>query len=156
MGLLAVFSRGNFRHPSFRLVMWPRLAKFPICWLGLALLAYVTAQALNPAWAYVQEGKGWWMQSIAHRAWLPPGVQVPFERGGPWRMLIIYASIWLTVCSVWVGFTRRRALQALFILIAANGVVLAVFGIAQRLLGNGKMFGFYDSPNGSFFSSFIY
>ncbi len=141
---------------TFRLVMWPRLAKFPIFWLGLTLLAYVTAQGLNPAWTYVQEGKGWWMQRIPHHEWLPKGVQVPFERWGPWRMLVIYASIWLTVCSIWVGFTRRRALQALFIVIATNGVLLAFFGIAQRLLGNGKMFWFWDSPNASFFSSFIY
>ena len=141
---------------TFRLFMWPRLAKFPIFWLGLALLAYVTAQALNPAWIYVQEGKGWWMQRIDPVAWLPQGVQVPLERWGPWRMLIIYASIWLTVCSIWVGFTRRRALQTLFIVIATNGVLLAIFGIAQRMLGNGKMFGFYDSPSASFFSSFVY
>ena len=34
---------------AFRLVMWPRLAKFPLWWLGLALLALVTIQGLNPA-----------------------------------------------------------------------------------------------------------
>ena len=141
---------------TFRLVMWPRLAKFPVFWLGLALLAYVAMQALNPAWTYVQEGKGWWMQSLAPHAWLPQGVQVPFERGGPWRQLLIYASVWLTACAIWVGFTRRRTVQTLFIVIATNGVLLALFGIAQRLLGNGKLFWSYDSPNGSFFSSFIY
>ena len=43
---------------SFRLVMWPRLARFPIFWLGLLLLGYVTAQGMNPAWIYVQNYNG--------------------------------------------------------------------------------------------------
>ncbi len=140
----------------FRLVMWPRLAKFPIWWLGLALLALVTIQGLNPAWRFETDGKGWWLRAIPSTAWLPTGVDVPFERGGPWRMLLIYSSVLLTSCSLWVGFTRRRVLQTLFIVLATNGVLLAGFGIAQRLLGNGKIFWFYDSPNSSYFSSFIY
>src|ERR1017187_5948376 len=36
---------------NFRLVMWPRLIRFPIFWLGLLLLVYIMVQALNPAWA---------------------------------------------------------------------------------------------------------
>jgi hypothetical protein len=60
------------------------------------------------------------------------------------------------VCSLWIGITRRRSLQVLFTVIAANGLALAVFGLGQRLLGNGKIFGFFESPNPAFFSSFIY
>lgn len=67
----------------FRLVMWPRLAKFPLWWLGLALLALVTIQGLNPAWRFETDGKGWWLRAIPSTAWLPTGVDVPFERGGP-------------------------------------------------------------------------
>jgi hypothetical protein len=141
---------------SFRLLMWPRLLKFPVFWIGLAFLGYVGVQGLNPAWTYQQDGKNWWMKAIPHISWLPTGVEVSFERWGPWRMVVIYGSILLTVCSIWVGFTRRRALQTLFIVIATNGVALAVFGLAQRLFGNGKIFWFRDSPNPSFFASFIY
>jgi len=141
---------------SFRLVMWPRLLRFPLFWLGLALLGYVTTQGLNPAWAYERVGNGWRMQGIPHVTWLPAGVDVAFEQWGPWRMLVIYGAAWLTVCAIWVGFARRRSLQMLFIVIASNGLLLAGFGIAQRMLGNGKLFWFYDSPNAQFFSSFIY
>ena len=119
-------------------------------------LALVTIQGLNPAWRFETDDKGWWLRAIPSTTWLPTGVDVPFERGGPWRMLLIYSSVLLTSCSLWVGFTRRRVLQTLFIVLATNGVVLAGFGIAQRLLGNGKIFWFYDSPNSSYFSSFIY
>jgi hypothetical protein len=44
---------------NFRLVMWPRLIRFPIFWIGLLLLGYVTTQTLNPAWAYFQSDRGW-------------------------------------------------------------------------------------------------
>lgn len=141
---------------SFRLVMWPRLAKFPLFYIGLGLLALVVIQALNPSWIYETNGKSWWMRAIPHTAWLPTGVEVPFAKWGPWRILIIYGSAWLTLCTIWVGLTRRRSLQNLFIVVAGNGLLLAVFGIAQRMLGNGKLFWFWKSPNDAFFSSFIY
>lgn len=148
--------------PEFRLIPLPKLLKFPIFWLGLALLALVTIQALNPAWEYQTNGKTWWMRRIAHIRWLPTGVRVPFEQqpglpqGGPWRMLLIYSSAFLTVCSIWVGFTRRRTLQRLFIILAANGLLLAVFGLAQRVLRADKIFWTIPSINPSFFTSFIY
>lgn len=141
---------------AFRLIMWPKLVRFPIFWLGLLLLAYVAAQGLNPAWRYTTSEKGWWMTAIPHVAGLPRGVDVPFVRGGPWRMLVVYASAWLTVCTLWVGFTRRRTVQTFLLVLAGNGLLLAGFGIAQRLLGNGKIFWFFDSPNAAFFSSFVY
>lgn len=141
---------------KLRLVMWPRLLKFLLFWLGLAMLAYVAIQAYNPAWIYVQNEKVWWIQRVDYITWLPSGVRVPFERWGPWRMFIIYAAVWFTVCSIWVGFTRRRSVQTLFIVISLNGLALAGLGVAQKLLSNGKIFWFFESPNSSFFASFIY
>jgi O-antigen ligase len=96
------------------------------------------------------------MRAIPHRSWLPAGVSAPFARWGPWRLLLVYVPAWLTVCAIWIGFTRRRTLQWLMIAIAANGVALAGFGVLQRMLSNGKMFWFWESPNPSFFATFIY
>jgi hypothetical protein len=141
---------------AFRLLTYPKLLKFPIFWLGLAVLVLVAIQALNPAWIYQTDGKRFWMKKLTYNEWLPAGVDVPFEQWGPWRMLVIYASAWLTTCAIWVAFTRRRTIQLLFLTLAGNGLLLALFGLAQRLLGNGKMFWFFESPNPSFFSSFIY
>ena len=141
---------------SFRLLTFPKLLRFPIFWLGLALLGLVTLQGMNPAWMYATDGRLFWMAKLPYNEWLPPGVDVPFEQWGPWRMLVIYASAWLTVCAIWIAFTRRRTVQLLFMTLAFNGLLLALFGIAQRMLGNGKMFWFFESPNPSFFSSFIY
>jgi len=141
---------------GFRLVMWPKLVAFPVTWLGLAFLGYVTIQGLNPAWVYESDGQEWWTRAIAHTTWLPTGVAAPLSHGGPWRALLFYASAWLTVCAVWVAFTRRRTVRLLFLTLAANGLLLAAFGLVQRLLGNGKLFWVLESPNPAFFASFIY
>lgn len=141
---------------AFRLHTWPKLLRFPIFWLGLALLAYCTIGALNPAWEYQTDGKVFWMRAIPHRPWLPTGVIAPFEKWNPWRTLIIYASGWLTVCAIWVAFTRRRTLQFLLATLAFNGVALAVLGIAQRLSKASKILWSITSSNDSFFATFIY
>ncbi|MBI5689902.1 MAG: O-antigen ligase family protein [Verrucomicrobia bacterium] len=141
---------------SFRLFTFPKLLKFPPFWIGLALLGLVTVQGFNPAWNYHNTGKLWWITPRPHIEWLPSGVAVKFEEWGAWRMLAIYTSAWLTMCTVWVAFTRRRTVQLLLVTLAFNGLLLALFGIAQRLFGNGKIFWFVDSPNPQFFSSFIY
>lgn len=142
---------------SFRLIMWPKLVRFPLFWIGAALLAVITIQGLNPSWVYVTDGTAWWMKQVEHITWLPTGTEVPFERWGPWRMLMIYGSVWLTVCTVWIAFTRRRTIQWFAIVIAVNGLALAALGIAQRFLPSRQMFWSWDPPSGAtFFSSFIY
>jgi len=150
------YSSAHTNGPSFRAHPFPMLLRLPLFWLGLALMALIVIQGYNPAWVYVTDGRGWWMQGMPHKEWLPVGVQVPFERWGPWRMLMIYGTVWLTVCAMWVGFTRRRTVQKLLIALAINGIALALFGVIQRLLANGKMFWFWESPSSSFFASFVY
>lgn len=141
---------------SYRYLPWRKLIRFPIFWLGLALLALVVCHGLNPAWVYVTDGKMWWMKKIPHITWLPHGVEVPFKIWGPWRTLIVYTSAFLTVCSLWIGFTRRTTLRALFFVLAINGVLLAITGLVQRSTGAGKILWSIPSPNPAFFASFIY
>lgn len=140
----------------FRLYTWPKLLRFPIFWLGLVFLGYITTQALNPAWVFNTDGKVWWMRPVPNTEWLPSGVEVPFERWGPWRMLVIYSSVWLVGCASWIGFTRRRSLQTLFTVLAANAFLLALLGLAQRALESDKMFFLFKAPVYYFVSSFIY
>ena len=143
---------------AFRMVPWRRLIRFPLFWLGLALLALVICHALNPSWEYRTNGQGWWMQAIPHLTWLPNGVRVPFRMWGPWRMLMIYSSAWMTVCAIWIGFTRRRTLRRFFIALALNGLALALVGFVMRFTGATKLVWIAAPPPGgsSFFSSFIY
>ena len=140
----------------FRLYTWPKLLRFPLFWLGLAVLGYIVIQALNPAWVFETDGKAWWMKSVPHNQMLPSGVEVPFERWGPWRMLLIYSSVLMTVCAIWIGLTRRRSLQMLLTALAGNAFVLAILGIAQRATDADKMFWFWKPPAAYFVSSFVY
>ena len=152
-----IYARESDAEGPYRISFTGKLLRFPLFWLGLALLVYVALQGLNPSWVYQTDGKVWWMKRLNSISWLPTGVSAPFQHGGgPWRALVIYASAWLTMCTIWVGFTRRRSVRILFIVIATNGVLLSAFGLIQRLLPNGKIFWLWESSNDSFFSSFIY
>ena len=149
--------------PSFaRLLPYPKLLRFPIFWLGLILFAYITIQALNPAWIFKTDGKTWHMQAVPYITWLPHGVAgmpifapVSHPHGGEWYMLILYASAWMTVCACWVGFTRRRPLQWLCLTLVTSTVGLAILGLAERFLHiqYAKLFGIDVGEN---YSSFVY
>lgn len=143
---------------DFKLIMWPKLVRFPLFWLGLLLLGYILIQALNPAWTYMRDGTSWWLQSVDHIAWLPTGMETPFEDMNPWRVLLIYGSAWLLTCALWVGVTRRVAVQRLFTIIIANGVLLAIIGILQRVThAKYILWGLKDANTaGNFFATIIY
>lgn len=117
---------------NFTLVMWPRLVRFPLFWLGLGLLVLLVVQAFNPAWVRHEEGTAWWLTPKEHLTWLPQSAPGPFLWMNVWREFVIYLGVWLAVCAVWVGVTRRRSLQLLLVALVANGVLMAVTGIAQR------------------------
>jgi hypothetical protein len=139
----------------FRLHPLRKLLHFPIFWLGLLLLLYILIQALNPAWEYVTNGSFWWMQGIPCIEWLPTGMRTPFAQASPWRSLMIYSSAWMTVCAIWIGFTRRRPLQILLASMAVNGALLALLGLAQRAMGATEIMGFYKPSNSDFAATFI-
>ncbi|MDD3180760.1 MAG: O-antigen ligase family protein [Opitutaceae bacterium] len=142
---------------EYRLIMWPRLLRFPIFWIGLALLGYILAQALNPSWTFVRNATQWWLLRVNDIPWLPTSIDVPFARFNAWRALIIYASAWLVVCSLWIGLTRRRSMQFLLIVLVCNGAALACAGILQHLLGTDRFLGLFPWPPGcSPFASFPY
>ena len=141
---------------AFRLHTLPRLLRFPIFWLGLLFLLYILVQALNPAWEYVQNDRFWWLQGVACVDWLPAGMHTPFAQASPWRSLMIYASAWLMVCTVWIGFTRRKSLRILLIVLAVNASGLALFGLIERAMGADRIFWLWKPPAGYFVASFIY
>ncbi len=148
------YTEEHAREGEFKLVMWPKLVRFPIFWLGLALLLYMTVQAANPAWSYFNNGSRWWMEPLRrdqYVTWLPTSMTAPMNGPGTWesmnawRMILIYAAPWLTVCSLWVGITRRATLLALLGTIAVSGGLLAVVGLLERVAGNDKIFWMLDA-----------
>jgi len=150
------YTEVHAREGEFDLVMWPKLVRFPIFWLGLILLTYMAIGNLNPALQYVGTGTTWTIVNVAHIRWLPSGLDAPFTDMNGWRLILIYVSPWLTVCSLWVGITRRYTVLALLSTLALNGAALALLGILERVAPNDKIFWLVHSPNGHFVSSFVY
>lgn len=127
---------------AFTLMMWPKLLRFPIFWLGLVFFGYVGVQMLNPAWHFIHgPGKTWWMQAIPYNHALPHGVAgVPWSQTPPLISAIAYLAAFLTVCAAWVGLTRRRSAVLLLTILVINAAALAFFSIAERVAGNGLMY----------------
>ncbi len=141
---------------AFKLIMWPKLVRFPVFWLGLLLLGYILIQALNPAWVQRSSEEGWWMEGISHIRWLPSGMQTPLSEMSPWRVLVIYSSIWLLVSALWIGLTRRAAVQSIVTILVVNGAVLGMLGIMQRVTGSNKILWFIQSKSQSFVATIPY
>ena len=133
-----------------------RLWRFPLFWIGLAVLAYIAIQGFNPSSRYKINSSFWWIEPVANVRWLPSGMDVPFAKAGPWRSLIVHASLWLTLCTVWIGMLRRLTFRILFTVLAINGVVLAFVGLAQQLSHATGIFWTVKSQSASFIASFIY
>jgi len=121
---------------SYRLVLWPKLVRFPIFWMGLALLLLVLVQAANSSWRYVQTSKAWWLVRTGDVWWMPGSVKVPSFRFNIWWQFVIYSAVWMLVCSIWVGLTRRRSLRVLLGVIVANGLALGILLAFQRVTDN--------------------
>lgn len=141
---------------DFVLHPWPRLLRFPIFWLGLLLLGYVTCQALNPAAAYASAGPYWWLVPKQHVEWLPIGIEAPFGMMNAWRMLLFMAGPWALACALWIGITRRSAVQAVLNAVIINGALLALIGILQKVTGATKVLWFIEPITRGFVATFFY
>lgn len=143
---------------DFKLIMWPKLIRFPVFWLGLLLLGYILIQALNPAFAYFSTPEQWWLQPLDHASWLPAGMETPYRDMNPWRVLVIYGTAWLLACALWVGITRRVAVQTLLTAVVVNAAVFAILGILQKVTYTKEMLWFIETrvPPTYFFGTIIY
>jgi len=133
-----------------------RLVRFPVFWAGLAVLCYIALQGLNPAWRFESNATSWWLKPLAHDAMLPTGVDAPYSRSNPWRALTIFGSMWLLVCSVWAGFSRRQSYRVLFTVLVVNALLLAGLGVLEQLTVAKEIFWVYRPRGDMFAASFIY
>lgn len=133
-----------------------RLAQFPLLWAGLLVVAYVAIQGVNSAWKYESNADSWWLKPVTFINWLPSGVDAPFSRSNPWSSLLVYASLWLLLCSIWSGLSRRRSYRTLFTVLVVNAALLALLGLLQQLTHAKQIFWAYTPSNGDFTASFIY
>lgn len=111
---------------------WRRLTRFPIFWIGAALLVYIFLQALNPDWQFVQNRFYWWLVGVKSVPWLPTSIRAPIDRSNPWRQLAVYGQVWFLVCGLWIGLTRRKSVRILLGVIVADALLLVALLAVQR------------------------
>lgn len=130
----------------------------PLFWLWpLALLdAYVIVSVLNPSYREVLDGAA---SFYARDASLPRWPLLPSTA----RPDLSLDALWFFNVAYLSGFNlpllvrRRRSLRLLLIAIVTNGVLLAIFGTVQKLMGaKGLYFGLLPTVQPFFFSTFVY
>ncbi|MDP0498054.1 MAG: O-antigen ligase family protein [Verrucomicrobiota bacterium JB024] len=142
-----------------------KLLRFPVFWLGLALLVYIFIQALNPSlkvvhkdipdWV-IREGT-WMMVPVKHIDWLPTSVEAPFRYMNAWRSLMLWAMPLLAMWTAWIGLSNRRSVVILLWIIGLNGAALGLVGLAQQLTGAELLLWNFEIPKHVLpFSSFYY
>lgn len=125
------------------------LLRFPIFWLGCALLAYVWLQLANPAFRVVFGQFGEYTDALVpldFKRWLPRGIVAPLEETNPFRHLMQFGAAMLITCTVWVGIRHRRTLMVLLMWIVGNGFAWALWAMIQHMLKYTKIHGFYAIP----------
>ncbi len=142
--------------PEFHLRSWPRLIRFPLFWLGLALFAYLGLQAWNPSWVWNRNASTWWLVRVNDNPWLPTSIETPFARFNVWRQFMIYGATWLTACALWIGLTRRKSLHILLGALVANACILGLVGFVHKASGEARVLWLQEFPGASSFASFVY
>jgi O-antigen ligase len=121
-------------------------------WPLHAYTALVLAGLLNPSFERVMMWGDPVLLETAPSSWWPSTARpdlVPADLG-------LFLGLVLTASNVWFGIERRGALRLLAVLLAANAVILAIYGSFDRLLGNTLIYGLVASPNPFRFGPFIY
>jgi len=108
-----------------------RLRSSPLFWMFLLPLGYILIQGLNVGYAYETVGKSWRAFPVEHVNWLPSGVDGPFHKMNPFRLLVIFAGVGLFVTYLYVGLLRRKLWVILGWSVAIQAVMFAVLAFAQ-------------------------
>ena len=137
-------------------VVLKRLLRFPVFWLGLALMGYIAVQAWNTSETYVRVANFFFLEPIPYVAWLPSSVAAPIEEMNAWRMLILLGTSWLAMCTLWVGLQRRRAILILLWVMAINTVMVAGVALLQNMSGQLWIPYLLDRPAQRIWGPFLY
>ena len=133
-----------------------RLLKFPVFWLSVAFLAYITIQGMNPAWEQLRDERGWWVEEVEPVSWLPAGVDTSYVPMNAFRVLSSFAAAFTLVWGLWVGVRRRSSAVLLLWSLVISGVVMAIVAMLQKFSGADAVLWTVKSPNPNFWGTFFY
>lgn len=129
---------------------WPALRYLWPLWLYDLL---VIASCFNPGFKEVMVAGERSLVMTDPYPWLPTAARPLLAAKELWTFNVIVLSCF----NLFLVLTRRSLVRTALFLMAANAVILAVFGTFQKLAGaKGLWFGLVPSPNSRFFATFIY
>ncbi len=128
----------------------------PIWWLSPLVVfnLLVMVAILTPNLREVKFGSDVMLLRIDGLSQWIPSTAKP---GPALRHLWFFDALWLSCFNLVLVIRQRRAIRGLLLVVAANALVLAIFGTVQKLAGSeGLFFNAVKSPQKYFFSTFIY
>ena len=116
------------------------------------LSTWVLISSFNPSYEAL-----WFYERQVFRprdyiAWLPSSVLPALTRSE----LALALGLYLSAFNLALNVENRRTLRMTILALGLNACVLALFGTIQKFAGTEMFFGLQESPNKSFFASFIY
>jgi O-antigen ligase len=123
---------------------------WPLALLNLA----VGLSCLNPSFqGFLSRGELYFRLADPPHAWLPSSARPDQSLRALWQ----FDGIVLSCYNLILVVRSRRRLRTILLVIAANAVLLAIFGTFQKLLGaTGPWFGLVQTRQIYFFSTFVY
>ena len=126
-----------------------------------ALFAQVCLQVMNEGWRFdprIREGFPPCVPVPGFLStWFPSGVSgVPWAWIPPVLVVASWVATLLLAWTFWRAVRTRERIVSVLVVVAVNGTLVAALGIFQRLTGVDRILGFFDSPNDSFFATFVY
>lgn len=114
----------------------------------------VGLSCLNPSFqSFLSQGELYFKLATPPYSWLPSSARPDLSLRELWQFNAIVLSCYNLVLVV----RSRRVLRNFLLLLAANSVLLAIFGTFQKLLGStGPWFGMVQTRQTYFFSTFVY
>ncbi len=139
--------------PSHGLPSARRYACFHLWPLALFDLA-VGLSCLNPSFQnFSSHGELYFKLSTPPYAWLPSSARPDLSLRELWQFNAIILSCYNLVLIV----RSRRTLRKLLLILAANSVLLAIFGTFQKFANStSPWFGLVETKQNFFFSTFVY
>lgn len=138
------------RGPSSGERSWPALRYLWPLWLYDLL---VIASCFNPGFREAVLAGERSLVMADPNPWLPTAALPALAAKELW----VFNVLVLSAFNLFLVLTRRRLVRTVLYFMAANAVILAVFGTFQKLAGaKGLWFGLVPSPNSRFFATFIY
>jgi O-antigen ligase len=132
-----------------------RMAEGTISWLWpiVILNALVGVSCLTPGFMQLKAGTGTYLLPVRVAFWIPSAARAELALRSLWQ----FDGIYFSCINLALAVSHRRVLRVLLAVAVGNALVLAIFGIVQKLAeSKGIFFGAVKSPQEFFFASFVY